>query len=741
MPGALTPVPPRGEQAPASVTEAGVQAHLRAQPGGRAAAWSEARDFAAQLAATAAQMALAIDDGHTGDPPPGHVQELYLWAQRQLYVLGQLARLPATPNRPAAPRARDENRDENRAAAAEPAEPDPAESERAESQDVESEAVEPVLATVTAPPNPAPAGAQVLAGTTAEPPASEPCPPGLEASPEDAGARGESRDEVPVAPPASAVLAPVVPLHRSGQAVDGGETGGQTALRLAAGPGDRPDREPAGVRPAARPHDDRPCDETAEAGDEIQGPDTAPAVKPVVEPGADVDADVGGEPVSEVVLARLDHRVYLVVADGRRVGWIEQHQDGQDGQVQRWRVRDVGGRAVAVTDDLELRAAQRVAAAALLGAAAAGARTGIEPVTDHRDRVLDLAPESLARWELWRGRVAGRTDVMVRYRCIGWLQQDSGGRTVACTPDGPVPGSASRDRTAAVLALFAALWAPVPLPDLPPQARAARRVKARPRREKPLCPYTPGQLAAAADKPPARDGGGYRILVRDRWDDRHDELGFVLKNPGRGSRHPWTAYTTDGRQTAVGATRTQAIDRLLAVPGPLFGDPADTLLHDLDDFDNLDEVAEPTGGLTPPAAPARVTESVTETAPEPRAELAAGAGRAAAREVDLADRLGPGWALRQAGDPADRAWLVLHEGQVKGKVRRYRRKNGAWSRGWEAFYRNGDGTGWTPLDAVTTASLTEHSSFLWSSRDLAAWGIATRPRHSTPRPAWATRRA
>jgi hypothetical protein len=35
------------------------------------------------------------------------------------------------------------------------------------------------------------------------------------------------------------------------------------------------------------------------------------------------------------------------------------------------------------------------------------------------------------------------------------------------------------------------------------------------------------------------------------------------------------------------ATRTEAVDQLLATPGPLFGDPADTVLHDLDDGGRL----------------------------------------------------------------------------------------------------------------------------------------------------------
>ncbi|MFI6519860.1 hypothetical protein ACIBF1_30175 [Spirillospora sp. NPDC050679] len=108
--------------------------------------------------------------------------------------------------------------------------------------------------------------------------------------------------------------------------------------------------------------------------------------------------------------------------------------------------------------------------------------------------------------------------------------------------------------------------------------------------------------------------------------------------------------------------------------------------------------------------------------------------------MDLSARLGPGWTLGQRdGDADTQTWLVACDGQVHGMVRRYRRKNDSWSKGWEAFTSNG--AGWTRLDATAAAGLVERSSFLWSSRDLAAWGIATRPRPGTPRPSWATRRA
>ncbi len=51
---------------------------------------------------------------------------------------------------------------------------------------------------------------------------------------------------------------------------------------------------------------------------------------------------------------------------------------------------------------------------------------------------------------------------------------------------------------------------------------------------------------------------------------------------GSGRSRRWQALAPDGRTVVHrAATRTEAVDQLLATPGPLFGDPADTVLHDL----------------------------------------------------------------------------------------------------------------------------------------------------------------
>ncbi|MEV1172483.1 hypothetical protein [Nonomuraea sp. NPDC049784] len=55
------------------------------------------------------------------------------------------------------------------------------------------------------------------------------------------------------------------------------------------------------------------------------------------------------------------------------------------------------------------------------------------------------------------------------------------------------------------------------------------------------------------------------------------ELGRVYRSGRR-----WQALAPDGRVVVHrAAPRIEAVDQLLATPGLLFGDPADTVLHDL----------------------------------------------------------------------------------------------------------------------------------------------------------------
>ncbi|WP_113698733.1 hypothetical protein [Nonomuraea lactucae] len=146
--------------------------------------------------------------------------------------------------------------------------------------------------------------------------------------------------------------------------------------------------------------------------------------------------------------------------------------------------------------------------------------------------------------------------MIVRSRCVGWLQRD--GRDVACTLDGPVPGSASTNR------VLAALLAPAPLPELGPEARTPRRPRARSPPELPISPFTPAQLAAVAfaDNLPRLADGSYRVHIHDGLDDT--ELGRVFRSGRR-----WQALAPDGRVVVHrAATRTDAVDQLLATTRP-----------------------------------------------------------------------------------------------------------------------------------------------------------------------------
>ncbi|MGP3920559.1 recombinase family protein [Nonomuraea sp. 10N515B] len=330
------------------------------------------------------------------------------------------------------------------------------------------------------------------------------------------------------------------------------------------------------VEPTSAPADHRQA-VTEASGQGLAEPD-APAVLPAPRHAQPVDQRAAA-PAPELYLAKLSGENCLLLVDGERVGWLHAAPVG-------WQIHDRDGRLVTTlpTGDAPGRDvliglnAARLAAAALGIPGAEHAAVAAGPLTDARGRTLDTSPASLASWSLLKGRVPGRTDVIVRSRCVGWLQRDDRSRDVACTIDGPVPGSASTNRVQAVTALLAALLAPAPLPDLGPEARTPRRPRARPARERPISPFTPAQLAAAAlaDNLPRLPDGSYRVHIDDGYDDT--ELGRVYRSGRR-----WQALAPDGRVVVHrAATRTEAVDQLLATPGPLFGDPADTVLHDLD---------------------------------------------------------------------------------------------------------------------------------------------------------------
>ncbi|MFD3889957.1 hypothetical protein [Streptomyces microflavus] len=107
--------------------------------------------------------------------------------------------------------------------------------------------------------------------------------------------------------------------------------------------------------------------------------------------------------------------------------------------------------------------------------------------------------------------------------------------------------------------------------------------------------------------------------------------------------------------------------------------------------------------------------------------------------LDLSAKLGAGVTLSQrAGDVDVHCWLVEKDGEAVGFVRRYRRKGtGTFSTGWEAFHRMRDG--FYRREAISSCAHSRNSNFLWSGRDVAAWGVLANPHHGAARPAWARR--
>lgn len=113
--------------------------------------------------------------------------------------------------------------------------------------------------------------------------------------------------------------------------------------------------------------------------------------------------------------------------------------------------------------------------------------------------------------------------------------------------------------------------------------------------------------------------------------------------------------------------------------------------------------------------------------------------RPAVRTVDMSGKLGDGWVLVQReGDAENLQWLVQRAGRTYGLIARYVNGQGRMT-GWQASIYAG-GEAMLHLDAMGEASWRPgRSSFLWRSRDLAAWGIAVRPRRGQALPAWARR--
>lgn len=320
---------------------------------------------------------------------------------------------------------------------------------------------------------------------------------------------------------------------------------------------------------------------------------------------------------------------------------------------------------------------------------------------------LKVRPQGMDRWELYQGRVPGRYDVYTGSTCHGWLQNSPGGGFTAHVPDGPVAGGPWPTQGEAVAALWAHLNAPLPPPWLSERVHAKRSVRKR-FDTRPMCPYTDRQLAAARVSEAQGSEKGNRVYeIRVAG----DLVGTVRRNPYAKKHLAWEA-TADAEPNrgqvrpprAVRGTREDAVAALLSRPGPLWADPTSQILHPPGHTDTL--------------------------APDP------GPGAV----VDMTERIGPGWALRREGGADAHTWLVTYEGRVRGMVRRYRPRGGGLSRGWEALAGAGGAGGFLRRSATQQGKFGQRSSFLWRSRDLAAWGIATDPAFAQPNPAWAHRR-
>ncbi|MFD3686410.1 helix-turn-helix domain-containing protein [Nocardiopsis sp. NPDC058631] len=123
-----------------------------------------------------------------------------------------------------------------------------------------------------------------------------------------------------------------------------------------------------------------------------------------------------------------------------------------------------------------------------------------------------------------------------------------------------------------------ALHAPLP----GERDRAERKPEPRFAADRPLCPYTPEELARVrvVREDPRDEHGLYRV----ESPTDHRVLGFLWHKAARRWAYA-PADSTTGRPperppvVAAVPTRTAALERLLAQPGPLWGDPADAIVH------------------------------------------------------------------------------------------------------------------------------------------------------------------
>lgn len=313
----------------------------------------------------------------------------------------------------------------------------------------------------------------------------------------------------------------------------------------------------------------------------------APAAADAAEPQQDgaraVAVLLTGDPGAE-------HPYLWVKVDGETIGHLEPRNrwDGGDGWVMRSRPTEEERRTLS---DAELGGRPPEARTTLTDVDAA-ARELLDQVLEdgvyvgslhgHHTGPGGVRPDRMARWELYRGRVPGRSDVYTGSTCHGWLQDAPSGGHTAHTRSGPVAGGPWPTRGEAVVALWGHLTAPLPPPPLTDRVHARRT----PRKRfdvRPMCPYTDAQLAAhqVVEAEGSEKGNrSYEIVVAG------DTVGTVRRLSYGKRDRAWEATAdADPRPgetvppRAARGTREDAVWALLARPGPLWADPTSETLH------------------------------------------------------------------------------------------------------------------------------------------------------------------
>lgn len=296
------------------------------------------------------------------------------------------------------------------------------------------------------------------------------------------------------------------------------------------------------------------------------------------------DTDQNPEAPGVAVLVSGGPQSAQVYMDGDHVGHLEHRYswDQQDGWAYRVRLTDTERAHMSPgqqdAPDAVTNLTDIVVALTVLLEEAYGHPVPVTSLSGERTD-LPIRGRDMERWELRKGRVSGREDIYVRSRCWGWLQRDETGFT-AHTVEGIVSGSPAPTREDAAAALWAHLTAPLPPPLLGERARTRRRLRSHAKLTRPMCPYSPTELArvSVVEAPASKTGARlYQAVAPDGV-----VLGFLWRS-GRGwSRCAPTPQGTMPGSLPVGASfpsRAEALESLLSRPGPLWGDPAEVIVH------------------------------------------------------------------------------------------------------------------------------------------------------------------